>query len=78
LIVLSNEWFQQPNSFDKVDYWPAFKQFLAANYTLVVQRRLEHQGLDPNNPEAYRIYVRKTSPLLARAGVLQAESGGPL
>jgi hypothetical protein len=78
LIVLSNEWFQQPNSFDKVDYWPAFKQFLAANYALVVQRRLEHQGLDPNNPEAYRIYVRKTSPLLAKAAALQTKDAGPL
>jgi hypothetical protein len=78
VIVMSNEWFQQPNSFDKVDYWPAFKLFLAENYTLVVQRRLEHQGLDPNNPEAYRIYVRKTSPLLGRAAALQAKDAGPL
>jgi hypothetical protein len=71
VIVMSNEWFQEPNNFDKVDYWPPFKRFLAENYTLVVQRRLEGQGLDPKNPEAYRIYVRKNSPLLGRAMLLR-------
>jgi hypothetical protein len=72
VIVMSNEWFQKDNSFDKVKEWPAFEAFLARNYTLVVQRRFAHQGKDPNNPEAYRIYVRNGSSLLQRAAVLQA------
>jgi hypothetical protein len=71
VLVMSNEWFQLPNSFDKVDYWPEFKRFLASHYTLVVQRRFEHQGLDPKDPEAYRIYIRTGSPLMQDAAALQ-------
>jgi hypothetical protein len=77
VIVLSNEWFQMDNSFDKVKYWPQFEHFLQQNYTLAIQRRFAHQGKDPNNPEAYRIYIRNNSPLLLRAPAVQAVPVGP-
>lgn len=72
VIVMSNEWFQRKNSFDKVALWPPFQAFLARNYQLVIQRTLDHQGDDPRNPDAYRIYIRNNSPLLTRATTLQA------
>jgi hypothetical protein len=75
VIVMSNEWFQKDNSFDKVKNWPPFVEFLRTNYTLVLQRRFLHQGKDPNNPEAYRIYIRNNSPLMERSGALQAAPG---
>lgn len=70
VIVMSNEWFQRKNSFDKVLLWPSFATFLDRNYELVVQRTLDHQGDDPANPDAYRIYIRKNSPLLTKASAL--------
>lgn len=70
VIVMSNEWFQRKNSFDKIMVWPQFVTFLGENYQLVVQRTLDHQGDDPNNPDAYRIYIRKNSPLLTKATAL--------
>jgi hypothetical protein len=70
VIVMSNEWFQEPNSFDKLHYWPAFAAFLQANYTQVVQRRFAGEGMDAKNPDGYRIYMRNNSPLLSRAQLL--------
>jgi hypothetical protein len=72
VIVMSNEWFQRDNSFDKIQYWPPFVSFLRDNYTMVVQRRFEHQGKDIHNPEAYRIYIRNNSPLMQTAPALRA------
>jgi hypothetical protein len=72
VIVMSNEWFQRDNSFDKVKMWPQFESFLHQNYTIGVQRRFAHQGKDPRNPEAYRIYIRNGSPLLQQAAAVQA------
>jgi len=72
VIVMSNEWFQEENSFDKVKYWPEFAQFVQQNYTLAIQRRFAHQGQDTRNPDAYRIYIRNGSPLLQRAPAVQA------
>jgi hypothetical protein len=74
VIVMSNEWFQQKNSFNKVAMWPQFAGFLAQNYTLAVQREMVGQGDDPKNPDAYRIYVRKSSPLVAEAVRLRSAS----
>jgi hypothetical protein len=70
VIVMSNEWFQEPNSFDKLRYWPAFAAFLQTNYTQVVQRRFVGEGMDAKNPDGYRIYIRNNSPLMSRAQLL--------
>ena len=74
VIVLSNEWFQRKNSFDKIENWPEFASFLARNYTQVLERRFDHQGDDPRNPDGYRIYLRNSDPLLARVPALVAPS----
>ena len=54
VIVLSNEWFDRPSSFDKVNEWPQFASYLDENYNLAISREfpIEQQ-------RAYRIYVRK-------------------
>jgi hypothetical protein len=71
VILMSNEWFQQKNSFDKVAMWPPFKEFLLKNYTLAVERTFSGQGDDPLNPDGYRIYIRDGSPLMARGLALR-------
>jgi hypothetical protein len=77
VLVISNQDFQGgPNSFVKLDRWPAFEDYLRTNYTEVVERTFPREGVASNepplwDPEAYRIYVRDGSPLLAKAAALQ-------
>ena len=74
VLVMSNEDLMEPNSFDRVHRWPAFDAYLQANYTEVVERHFSHERLGVLHPEeapaadqdAYRLYIRKGSPLLAQ------------
>ena len=81
VLVVSNEWFGQEPSFDKLQRWPQFVAYLDANYTQVLTRRFpsedSHTPAPPTNPhiEAYRIYIHRGSPLLSnplvtRPGIL--------
>ena len=54
VFVLSDERFPDAASFDKLDRWPQFRQYLADNYDLLSERRFPISV-------AYRIYVRKGS-----------------
>jgi hypothetical protein len=54
VFVLSDEKFPDAASFDKLDRWPQFRQYLSDNYELRSEHRFDI-GV------AYRIYVRKGS-----------------
>ena len=54
VFVLSDEKFVDPASFDKLDRWPLFRQYLADHYDL-------YSAHSFNITVAYRIYVRKGS-----------------
>jgi hypothetical protein len=56
VIVLSNQWFGQPYSFDKLNAWPQFRDYLNSAYTLDVTR---NEGSFYGYALAYRIYVLK-------------------
>ena len=77
VLVLSNEYFQGGNSFDKVDHWPAYQRFLAKNYTLTATRYFpdesgrDNETFDPRLIHGYRLYVHHGSPLLG------VKLGGP-
>ncbi len=72
VFVITNQWFGDTNTFTKLDTWPAFAQYLAANYTLVIAREFPREGLGPTtaspggDPPSYRIYLRNGSPTLIR------------
>ncbi len=76
VLVVTNEWFGQPTSFNKLNTWPEFVQYLDANYTQVLTRSFPYEGFRvPVSPDSsdfreYRIYIRKQSPLLTRASIL--------
>lgn len=53
VIVLTNEWFNRLPTFDKLNQWPQFAEYLAENYKLVVSREFDAEA-----HHAYRIYVR--------------------
>jgi Dolichyl-phosphate-mannose-protein mannosyltransferase len=53
VIVLSNETFYGPRTFNKINVWPSFAAYLKDNYHPVVDRTFPKQG-----EMAYRIYVR--------------------
>jgi hypothetical protein len=63
VIVLTNEWFGHPSSFDKINQWPSFAGYLRDNYQLVVARNFDEQPGRLNRTQstdrAYRIYLRK-------------------
>lgn len=64
VVVLVNEWYQneQRASFAKIDSWPRYADVLRSQYVLVVER---HFG--PGEwSQAYRIYLRKGTEVLAR------------
>jgi hypothetical protein len=54
VFLMSNELFLDPPTFDKVQRWPPFAQYLAEHYDLYRERRMDEKF-------AYRIYVRKGS-----------------
>jgi hypothetical protein len=53
VIVLSNEWFNRLPTFDKLNQWPQFAEYLAENYKLVISREFDAEA-----HHAYRIYAR--------------------
>jgi hypothetical protein len=61
VLIISNHILLEHDSFDKLQRWPEFTRYLAQNYTLVVRRRFRPRG------DAYRIYIRNGTPLLAKA-----------
>ncbi len=66
VLVVTNEWFQRPNSFHKLDAWPEFKQYLNARYVLLETRSFPAEGDSfpqryAGEAAAYRIYIRKGS-----------------
>lgn len=52
-IVLSNECFNRPPTFDKLKSWPKFNDYLIANYQPLIEREFREED------RAYRIYIRK-------------------
>jgi hypothetical protein len=56
VIILSSEWFREKYSFDKLNAWPQFRDYLNSAYTLEVSRSF---GSFDGNVLAYRIYVLK-------------------
>jgi hypothetical protein len=57
VIVLSNEWYATGKyTFDKLNAWPQFRDYLDSAYTLDATRDF---GIWEGNPIAYRLYVRK-------------------
>ena len=65
IIVVSNEWLERPNTFDKLDTWPWFEHYLAQHYTQRVSRTFPTEGrtapaspTDNAPPPAYRLYLR--------------------
>ncbi len=71
VLVITNEWFQESNSFAKLKAWPEFDSDLRSNYTLVTARHFPVTDGPPppgDPPEpGYRIYIRNDSPLLGIA-----------
>jgi hypothetical protein len=75
VIILTNARFVELPSFRKLQAWPAFADYLSANYVPVVQRNLPFEGAPPfkdgietcgdRECPGYRIYIRRNSPLLA-------------
>jgi hypothetical protein len=55
VIVVSNEWFGRPSTFDKVQEWPRFAAYLRENYRLTVERSFT-EGIQ----SGYQIFVRKS------------------
>ncbi len=70
VLVVTNEWFGHPNSFDKLNAWPEFATYLAKNYTLVTEQRLSPNSLE-ENPNRFRIYIRNNTSLLNQAEILK-------
>ncbi len=76
VLVVSNEWFGHPNSFGKLDTFPAFEYYLRSDYVEVLARRFPFENSrryedSPSAPaRAYRIYLRRGSALLGRARAL--------
>jgi len=52
VFVVSNEWFDRPSTFDKIDNWPRFAAYLNTNYRLSIERHFTG-----NADTGYRIYV---------------------
>ena len=71
VFVLSNEWFPHEVNFDKIATWPRFAEYLSQNYDEVLARSFPAGVLSPGSANtadpapAYRLYIRKGSPLLA-------------
>ncbi|HEX6494671.1 MAG TPA: hypothetical protein VF018_04255 [Acidobacteriaceae bacterium] len=55
VIVLSDECFNRPPTFDKLKSWPKFNDYLAANYQPIIEREIK------TDDRTYRIYMRKDS-----------------
>jgi hypothetical protein len=82
VLVIGNEDFGVSEGFRKVHRYPRFDRFLNDEFTLVIARSFPMEGLkDPKDritgdaAPAYRIYIRKGTPLLASL-VKLGNSGG--
>ncbi len=74
VLVLSDQWLQSDDSYNKLNTWPEFVQYLNSNYSLVLARRFSPDPDPPGHilretdvpqPPAYRIYLRRSSPHFA-------------
>ena len=80
VLMISNQSFSLDDGFGRLAHWPEFTRYLEANYIQVAERRFEHEHFggrfsDPVPPaeqDAYRLYMRRRSPLLAEWGKLHA------
>ena len=70
VFVVSNGWFDHPNSFGKVNEWPEFAATLRNDYVMVRGRSFHGHGVPPHGPAegtptdpAYEIFVRRGSDL---------------
>lgn len=52
-IIVSDEWYGQESSFDKLNTWPAFAAYLRDHYHVLVTRHFKQ-----DQSSAYRLYVR--------------------
>ncbi len=74
LLVVSNEDLMASNSFTRLQRWPQLDAWLRANYVEVVRRSFPHQKFGvyqaqtqaPSDGDAYILFLRNTSPLLAK------------
>lgn len=66
VFLLSNKWFEFGQSFDLLDTWPEFKQWLNANYNMTQE---VSYPISPEDafPLAYRVYTAKQVPQRARS-----------
>ena len=86
VVVLSNQELMQPDSYERIERWPAFAQYLRQRYTVVLERRfpLESLGMHGTQPaptekqDGYRIYLRSGSPLWRNAQDLGLGQARPL
>ena len=74
VLVISDQWLQSDDSYNKLNSWPEFVQYLNGNYSLVLARRFAPDPDPPGHilretdvpqPPAYRIYLRRVSPHFA-------------
>ncbi len=78
VLVVSNEDLMTNNSFSRLERWPQLDAYLQANYIQVIRRTFPHEkfgvyksgDLAPAEQDAYILYLRNTSPLLAKAPLL--------
>lgn len=67
VIVVTNEWFGHRPSFDKLNQWPTFSQYLGEHYNLAIARSVANQSHGAYRVQeadhAYRIYIRKSASL---------------
>ncbi len=56
VIIVSNEWYQSSSySFEKLETWPAFRDYLNSEYRVDMTEAASLYG----NPFVYRVYVRR-------------------
>jgi hypothetical protein len=71
VLVISNQYFGEPEGFGKVHFYPRFDRYVNENFTEAISRDFPMEGLkDPRKKmaddasPAYRIYIRNGTPLL--------------
>ena len=83
LLLVTNEDFGRPNSFNRLASWPAFQANLAEHYTLAITRSFPNEGKRRNEAPgtgedtlAYRIYLRKGADVSTLAAQTREASHG--
>lgn len=64
ILVITNEYFQGQNDYGKLNHWPAYRDYINANYSMVVERSFPYEKgeyVAPPDANGYRIYVRNGS-----------------